>query len=319
MPSEGVIELFLVNSGSLKSPWTLWVILVRCHLSLGTSLTCKSLTFLITLFLALFLILSPSLSAFVASSFPLPSSFTSLLNLERLEIQRNNISGKFPDLGSLKSLYFIDGSDNNFSRQLPSKLPKSLMELSMRNNNLEGNLPHNFQELEYLQVLDLSHNLLSGPLLPILFDHPSLEQLTLSYNNFSLLLVPPATGFTSKLIAIDLSHNSLGGLLPSFLGSMPKLSALNLEHNRFTGMIPAEYALRAVTRRRKTSSFERLLLGGNYLFGPIPGPLMILKRGTANVSLVDNCLYRCPETFFFCQGGDQKSLMDCKSIWPAIP
>ncbi|XP_065881571.1 receptor-like protein 30 [Euphorbia lathyris] len=250
----------------------------------------------------------------------LPSSFTSLLSLERLEIQQNNISGEFPDLSSLKHLYFINGNDNKFSRQLPSKMPVSLIELSIRNNKLEGNLPHNFGDLEYLQVLDLSHNLLSGPVLSVLFDHPSLEQLTLSYNNLSFLQVPGATqGLTSKLIALDLSYNNLGGLLPSFLGSMPKLSSLNLEHNRFTGMIPAQYALRAAVRRRKTSSFERLLLGGNYLFGPIPGPLMVMKQGSANVSLVDNCLYRCPDSYFFCQGGDQKSLVDCKSFWPAHP
>lgn len=41
------------------------------------------------------------------------------------------------------------------------------------------------------------------------------------------------------------------------------------------------------------------------MFGPISGHLMGMKPGFANVSLVDNCLYMCPEMFFFCQGGDQ--------------
>ena len=45
----------------------------------------------------------------------------------------------------------------------------------------------------------------------------------------------------------------------------------------------------------------------NYLCGPIPGPIMDLKPGSANVGCVDNCLYRCPGTFFICQGGNQKS------------
>ncbi|KDP38584.1 hypothetical protein JCGZ_04509 [Jatropha curcas] len=246
----------------------------------------------------------------------LPSSFSSLVSLKRLEIQQNNISGEFPNLHSLKRLYFVDASDNQFSGQLPSTSPMSLVELSMRNNNLKGNIPHNLGDLEYLQVLDLSHNQLSGPVLSLIFNHRSLQQLTLSHNNFRVLQVPRTKGFTSKLIALDLSHNNLGGLLPAFLGSMPKLSALNLEQNKFTGMIPTQYALKAAVQKAHTSSFERLLLAGNYLFGPIPGPLMSLKPGSVDLSLVDNCLYRCPDNLFFCQGGDQKSLVDCKSFRP---
>ncbi|KAJ0086650.1 hypothetical protein Patl1_09241 [Pistacia atlantica] len=249
----------------------------------------------------------------------IPSSFNNLKSLKRLEIQQNNISGEFPFLSSLKNLYFLDASDNNFTGNIPSALPSSLVEFSIRNNNLEGNLPENVRDLEYLQVLDLSHNKLSGPIVSVLFDHPSLQQLTLSHNNFTFLQVPSNMGLTSKLIALDLSFNELQGFLPAFMASMPKLSALSLEHNKFTGMIPSQYALKVAVPGGNTSSFERLLLGGNYLFGPIPGVLMGMKPGYANVSLVDNCLYRCPETFFFCQGGNQKSLVDCKSFAPMIP
>ncbi|KAK6245490.1 hypothetical protein SCA6_008580 [Theobroma cacao] len=250
---------------------------------------------------------------------PIPSSFNNLTSLRRLEIQQNDISGEFPDLGSLKNLYFLDASDNNISGGVPATLPTSLVELSIRNNKLGGNIPDNIENMRFLQVLDLSHNILSGSILSVLFYHPSLEQLTLSYNNFSYLEVPGDKGLNSKLIALDLSYNKLRGYLPAFMASMPKLAALSLEHNKFTGMIPAQYALKAAVPRTNTSSFERLLLGGNYLFGPIPGPLLGLKPGSAQVSLADNCLYRCPDAFFFCQGGDQKSLVDCKSFGPAIP
>ncbi|KAJ4827614.1 hypothetical protein Tsubulata_032476 [Turnera subulata] len=250
---------------------------------------------------------------------PIPSSFSSLLRLQRLEVQENSLSGEFPDLGALKDLNYVDASYNQISGLLPSTLPTSLVELSIRKNNLQGNLPENVGDLEFLQVLDLSHNQLSGPILSVLFDHPSLQQLTLSYNNFTFLQVPGTIGSTSKLIALDLSNNDLQGILPGFFGLMPKLSALSLEHNKFTGMIPTQYALKAAVPAAHTSPFNRLLLGGNYLFGPIPGPLMGLKPGSANVSLADNCLYRCPDEFFFCRGGNQKSLVDCKSFRPRIP
>jgi len=116
------------------------------------------------------------------------------------------------------------------------------------------------------------------------------------------------------MVAIDLSDNEINGLLPKFLADLPKLSALSLEHNTFTGMIPPGYA-----RKVATASFQRLLLGGNYLVGPIPGALKRVRPGSANVSLVDNCLYTCPDTFFFCHGGVQKSVLQCKALRPTVP
>lgn len=250
---------------------------------------------------------------------PIPSSLNRVASLKRLEIQRNKLTGEIPDLGSLRNLYFFDASDNELSGEVPVTLPTSLVEISIRNNNLEGNLPKNVGNLQFLQVMDLSQNTLSGPVASALFDHPSLQQLTLSHNNFTSVEVPGNKGVNSRLVALDLSYNELRGLLPNFMGSMPELSALSLEHNKFTGMIPSQYALKAAFPGDGTSSFKRLLLGGNYLFGPIPDALMGLKPGSVNVSLVDNCLYQCPDVYFFCQGGGQKSAVDCKSFGPAIP
>ncbi|XP_043709005.1 LRR receptor-like serine/threonine-protein kinase RGI5 [Telopea speciosissima] len=251
----------------------------------------------------------------------IPASFKGLASLKRLELQGNRISGELPDLGSLKNLSFLDASDNAISGGAPVGLPGSLVEIVMRNNSLEGNLSEKIKirDLGFLQVMDLSHNRLSGAVPSIVFQHPSLQQLTLTHNRLSSIQVPRDRGARSELVALDLSYNELQGLLPAFMGIMPKLSALSMEKNKFTGMIPSQYALKAAVPSEGTSPFARLLLGGNYLFGPIPGPLMALKPGSANVSLVDNCLFKCPETFFFCEGGVQKSSMDCKSFEPVIP
>lgn len=251
---------------------------------------------------------------------PIPRSFNSLVNLQKLQIQVNNFSGLIPNLGQLKTLYYIDASHNKLSGEIPNTFPSSIVELSFRNNLLTGTIPHNINQLHYLQVLDVSNNLLSGVIFSVLFDHPSLQQLTLSHNNFTFLQVPGDSGVHSNLIAIDLSHNKLHGLLPAFMASMNKLTALSLEHNMFTGMIPFWYAAKAaVPPGIRTEPFRRLLLGGNYLLGLIPGLFMGLEPGSINVSLVDNCLYSCPSIFFFCRGGDQKSLLACKRLWPIIP
>lgn len=250
----------------------------------------------------------------------IPESFSGLVSLKRLELQSNNLTGEFFDLGSLKNLYLLDASNNGISGKFPLTLPISLVEISLRNNKLEGRVPESVKNLGFLQVMDLSQNLLSGSVSSVLFEHPSLQQLTLSFNQFSSIQSPNSLGIAqSELIALDLSNNEVSGYLPYFMGLMPKLSALSLENNKFTGMIPTQYAIKAAIPSSGVSPFMRLLLGGNYLFGSIPSPLMIMKPGSVNVTLGDNCLFRCPRNFSFCQGGDQKSLSDCKSFNPVIP
>lgn len=251
---------------------------------------------------------------------PIPATFSGFVNLKRLEIQGNKLSGEFPDLSRLSSLTFLDCSNNSISGEVPARFPSSLVEISMRDNNLGGNLQEGIEKMQFLQVLDLSHNQLTGSVPASLFTHPSLQQLSLGYNNLSSIEVPGNLGTQSGLIAVDLSDNQLGGLLPGFMGLMPKLSALSLENNSFTGMIPTQYALKTVLPEPGIAPFGRLLLGGNYLFGPIPDPLMRMVTGSANVNLDDNCLFVCPSTLFFCKGGDQKSLVECRnSIGPFIP
>ncbi|KZV26860.1 putative LRR receptor-like serine/threonine-protein kinase-like [Dorcoceras hygrometricum] len=251
----------------------------------------------------------------------IPPSFNGMNNLKRLELQGNNLGGAFPDLDQLVNLNFLDASDNEISGQLPASLPPSVFELIMRNNQIEGNLPLRLANLAYLQVFDLSHNKLSGSVPASLFTHPSLQQLTLSFNQFGSIQVPVNLGLTSQLISVDLSNNDIHGFLPGFMGLMPKLSALSLENNEFSGFIPSQYVLKVLGSGsgQNVAQFERLLLGGNYLFGPIPGPFLELKPGSVMVRLGNNCLYRCPVRWFFCDGGVQKSLTECRGFGALIP
>ncbi|KNA12277.1 hypothetical protein SOVF_127490 [Spinacia oleracea] len=246
----------------------------------------------------------------------IPLSLNKLSHLKDFAVQQNQLSGEFPFLGSLNNLYSFDASNNNFSSfgSNPLSLPISLISFSMRNNSLKGEImPTHFLHMQNLQVLDLSYNELAGAITGEIFHHPSLQQLNLSHNQFSSVKSPSSREQRGNIVAVDLSYNQINGLLPKFLAELPNLSALSLEHNRFTGMIPPVYALKV-----STASFQRLLLGGNYLFGPIPDPLKRVEPGSATVSLVDNCLYTCPVSFFFCQGGVQKSLIQCKR-WHLIP
>ncbi|XP_076916887.1 uncharacterized protein LOC143576746 [Bidens hawaiensis] len=253
---------------------------------------------------------------------PIPETLNGLKNLKRLELQNNRLSGEFPELSQLSSLYFLDVSNNVISGDIPATFPASLIELAMRNNSLQGNIPENLVNSSvYLQVLDLSYNNLTGTLPPELFTHRSLQQLTLAYNQFQWVQTPANWGRNSELIAVDLSNNDIHGFLPEFMGWMPGLSALSMENNKFSGVIPTQYALKVVADGvGDVAAFERLLLGGNYLFGLIPGPFLQLKSGSGvTMELGKNCLYECPASFYFCGGGVQRSLVECKAFAPVIP
>uniref|UniRef100_A0A7N0UE92 Uncharacterized protein n=1 Tax=Kalanchoe fedtschenkoi TaxID=63787 RepID=A0A7N0UE92_KALFE len=209
-----------------------------------------------------------------------------LQRLKRLELQGNLFSGHLPPaaLASLPDLYFLDASDNELVGKIsPGTLPKSLVELSLRNNSFDSYVPGTFSEVANLQVLDLSHNSLSGSVSRVFFAHQSLQQLSLSHNNLSSIETPSSFN-QSSLVSVDMSHNRLQGPLPEFMAWLPALSSLSLEQNRLSGVIPSEYAKRAAAGAGgRTTPFGRLLLGGNYLFGLIPGPLTRLKPGRVNI------------------------------------
>lgn len=251
----------------------------------------------------------------------LPLALNGLENIKRLEIQGNKLSNEFPNLSQLSVLYYLHASDNAFSGLLPGHFPPSLIELSIRNNTFEGNIPPGLIELANLQVLDLSHNQLSGSVPASLFTHQSLQQLTLSYNRLGSVQYPenPASVLNSQLIALDLSNNELFGFLPGFMGLMPQLSALSLENNKLSGFIPTLYATRVFLPGHGLAQLERLLLGGNYIYGAIPSQWLDLKAGSVTVRLGDNCFYRCPLRYFLCEGGLQKSISECKAFSPIIP
>ena len=125
----------------------------------------------------------------------IPASFNNLVSLKRLELQSNKLTSEFPELGSLNNLSFLDASNNAISGEIPWVFPSSLVQISMRNNSLEGTItPESFRTLGYLQVIDMSHNRLSGSVPFLIFDLPSLQQLTLSFNQFSSVQAPASLG-----------------------------------------------------------------------------------------------------------------------------
>lgn len=243
----------------------------------------------------------------------IPSSFSKLSKLTELDINENSLSGPIPDLRNLTQLRYLDASGNRFSGHLPYGLPTALVRLSLRGNQLAGQLPKDFQQLENLAVLDLAGNHLRGRVNFHVFLLPALQQLNLSNNSFTSIGVPNMAGVGSVLLAIDLSFNLITGTLPLNFAFMQHLHSLSLRYNQFHGGIPQVYAKKIAGGLPNVDRFDRLFLDSNYLTGDIPS-LMLSPIPDLSASLVDNCLNSCPTDLEFCQGGYQKPPSVCGGI-----
>ncbi|KAJ0265681.1 putative inactive receptor-like protein kinase [Hirschfeldia incana] len=111
----------------------------------------------------------------------------------------------------------------------------SLKILSLRKNQLTGELPSDFVNLKNLTHLYLQHNHLSGPLPPIFSELKNLKVLDLSNNAFNGS-IPTSISRLTRLRVLNLANNSFSGDIPDL--NLPNLRQINLSNNKVTGAIP---------------------------------------------------------------------------------
>ncbi|CAK9227410.1 unnamed protein product [Sphagnum troendelagicum] len=244
----------------------------------------------------------------------IPVSFNNLSKVTEMFLYRNRLNGPLPVLTGMRSLTYVDASYNNLTGHLPWGYPAGLAILALGQNQLAGRLPQLLGNLNSLAVLDLRSNQLTGSIEDFIFDLPSLQQLNLSHNAFSTLSTTNLTGANSQIVSIDLSYNMLRGPLPEFLGFMKMLNVLSLRSNMFTGPIPYNYALKAANSLPATNQLRQLYLDSNFLTGEVPSPFLTISDNIT-ASFVNNCLQMCPQSLSFCQGGGQRSPIECQAFF----
>lgn len=244
-----------------------------------------------------------------------PGSLNNLKNLMRLDLSHNRLSGVIPPLGGMINLDNLDLSFNGLVGGIPSQLPRSLSQLTLKSNLLRGNLPLSLSSLSELGVLDASINRLSGAIDGSLFAHPSLQQLNLSNNSFSAISVLNVSGKNSQIVAVDIGFNRITGSLPPNFSTLDSLASLTLRYNQFQGSIPVEYGVKAMNSSRPLA---RLFLDGNYLIGGVPPDFLRLSPDKISGSFANNCLKSCPSTLLLCQGA-QKPASLCKNAYGKSP
>ncbi|XP_037473929.1 MDIS1-interacting receptor like kinase 2-like [Triticum dicoccoides] len=114
----------------------------------------------------------------------LPLEFGNLINLVELGLSNNSLSGPLPaNICSGGRLRYLTVFSNMFNGPIPKSLNKCLqIMLDVSNNNLSGALPQQLGKLGMLESLNLSHNKFAGSIPSSFASMVSLSTLDVSYN-----------------------------------------------------------------------------------------------------------------------------------------
>ncbi|OWM82333.1 hypothetical protein CDL15_Pgr001907 [Punica granatum] len=213
---------------------------------------------------------------------PVPSDLGGLTNLQRFNLEENNLgTEEGDDLSFLTSLTNCSklqelSVDNN---RLKGVLPDSVANLSstlgvfnIYRNLMSGSIPSGIGNLVNLQFLSLGENMLTGRIPGSIVKLSKLQRLYLNQNNLSGM-IPSTLGNMTSLSELVLEYNRLEGTIPASLGDCTHLSLLDIDENLLVGVMPPELF--------GVSSILFLSLAGNHFTGPIPslvGNLANLQR-----------------------------------------
>jgi len=256
----------------------------------------------------------------------LPSNLRNLAQLERLELQYNNISGPLPSLNGLSSLQVILLSDNKFI-SVPSDfftglsslqsveidnnpfsnwvIPESIKNASALQNfsansaNISGSIPGFFGPDSFpgLTILRLAFNDLEGEL-PASFSGSQVQSLWLNGQKLSggIDVIQNMT----LLREVWLHSNGFSGPLPDFSG-LKDLESLSLRDNSFTGLVPESLV--------NLESLKFVNLSNNLLQGPMP-----VFKSSVSVDMVKDSNRFCLPTPGLCDSRVNTLLSIVKSM-----
>ncbi|PRP75753.1 putative LRR receptor-like serine/threonine-protein kinase [Planoprotostelium fungivorum] len=230
----------------------------------------------------------------------LPSTLSTLNQLQSIDFSGNHLTGATPDLSSNSNLkeFHIDGNKisslgslnnaalrsltlngNPLGVDLSTLLYLPLFEFNASRCSLTGDIS-SLRLAPLLLSVDISNNLLEGTLETIA-DHSLLRIAKLQRNFFTGSL--PDFGKLTQLAYLDLSRNSLTGSLPQSLSSLSHLLYLDLSINALSGDLPQiwgpSYLYIALAVNQFTGSIpesiynlndlQALILQGNSLSGTL--------------------------------------------------
>ncbi|VAI52025.1 unnamed protein product [Triticum turgidum subsp. durum] len=209
----------------------------------------------------------------------IPEGIGNLVNLSYLLMSINSFEGNIPSsLGRLQKLSYLYLDLNNLSGQIPPTLGNLtlLNKLALGSNSLDGPVPSSLRSCP-LELLDLEHNKLSGPIPKEIFLISTLSDFMYFQSNLFNGSLPLEIGSLKHITGIDLSDNQISGEIPASIGECQSLQFLQMQMNFLQGGIPASMG--------QLKGLEILDLSHNNLSGEIPEFLGHIKGlGSLNLS-----------------------------------
>ncbi|XP_060532930.1 leucine-rich repeats and immunoglobulin-like domains protein 1 [Cylas formicarius] len=210
-----------------------------------------------------------------------------LPELDRLDLSGNKM--KTIDGASfkgLRNLSFIDLSNNLLTKISPNTFDDELelKILRLRGNRLGLLVINKLNPLPTVDELDLSENLLMGPLGPKTFPKmDSLKDLQLSYNSLSSIKMGALQGLPN-LTSLRLQHNLIDVIEDHAFIHLSSVVELDLAHNRIVAVSGASLAhLSRLTDLDLRHNFLRALTAD--LIHPLKS-LKILKLDENDISII---------------------------------
>ncbi|XP_023745093.1 receptor-like protein EIX2 [Lactuca sativa] len=219
---------------------------------------------------------------------PLHLNFSTLSNIQHLDLSRNFLEGMVPPvLTNMSSLSVLDLSGNILNSSVP--LMPNLLELDVSSNEFKQIEQIGIWRLCRLKKLSASFNNFDKEMSHAPKNSSECCQYALEGLDLSSSLngtIPDAFGRLVNLREIDLSSNGLIGPIPESLRRLWFLEVLDLSNNELTGPIPTfqgklckldlSYNQLNGSISESLGKFEtltKLYLGYNRLTGPIPTSL----------------------------------------------
>ncbi|KAB1671361.1 hypothetical protein [Gossypium barbadense] len=187
-------------------------------------------------------------------------------NIDVLDLSSNLISGNLPIPASTIRVFLI--SNNSFNGEVSSLIcnASSLQILDLSHNNLSGTIPQCFGNLsDSLEFLNLKKNKFYGTIPPTFAEGCQLTNFNLNGNLLEGPLTPSILNCRG-LEVLDLGNNKINDTFPHWLGNLPYLQVLVLKSNHMHGSL-------RVNSSKSSPFFSKIQifdLSSNYFSGPLP-------------------------------------------------
>ncbi|TYH21033.1 hypothetical protein ES288_A04G010000v1 [Gossypium darwinii] len=187
-------------------------------------------------------------------------------NIAFLDLSSNLIRGNLPIPASTIRIFLI--SNNSFNGEVSFSIcnASSLQILDFSHNNLSGTIPQCFGNLSNnLEFLNLKKNKFYGTIPPTFAQGCQLSNFNLNGNLLEGPLTPSILN-CKGLEVLDLGNNKINDTFPHWLGSLPQLKVVVLKSNHMRGSL-------CVNSSKSSPFFSKIQifdLSSNYFSGPLP-------------------------------------------------